>query len=113
VQVVPKKLAAYADITNESVGDANAAEIVGQAMAQALAHKVDAAFFTSGGPTRHPSLASATVLTVDASLTAGVDPHIDAMAPKTGFRLEGTERRAVLGRDSRWLDDCTLAHLAD
>jgi RimJ/RimL family protein N-acetyltransferase len=32
---------------------------------------------------------------------------------KTGFRLEGTERRAVLGRDSRWLDDCTLAHLAD
>lgn len=29
-----------------------------------------------------------------------------------GFRLEGTERLAVLGRDGRWLDDCTLAHLA-
>jgi aminoglycoside 6'-N-acetyltransferase len=28
------------------------------------------------------------------------------------FRLEGTERFAVLGRDGRWLDDCTLAHLA-
>jgi aminoglycoside 6'-N-acetyltransferase len=31
---------------------------------------------------------------------------------KNGFRLEGTERRAVLGRDGRWLDDCTLAHLS-
>jgi len=30
---------------------------------------------------------------------------------KNGFRLEGTERAAVLGRDSQWLDDCTLAHL--
>lgn len=31
---------------------------------------------------------------------------------RNGFRLEGTERRAVLGRDGRWLDDCTLARLA-
>nr|WP_185747020.1 GNAT family protein [Humibacillus xanthopallidus] len=31
---------------------------------------------------------------------------------KNGFRLEGTERAAALGRDGRWLDDCTLAHLA-
>ena len=30
---------------------------------------------------------------------------------KNGFQLEGTERAAVLGRDSTWLDDCTLAHL--
>jgi aminoglycoside 6'-N-acetyltransferase len=30
---------------------------------------------------------------------------------KNGFRLEGTERAAVIGRDGRWLDDCTLAHL--
>lgn len=30
---------------------------------------------------------------------------------KNGFRLEGTERAAVLSRDARWLDDCTLAHL--
>ena len=32
---------------------------------------------------------------------------------KNGFRLEGTERLAVLGRDGRWLDDCTLARLPD
>lgn len=32
---------------------------------------------------------------------------------KNGFRLEGTERHAVLGRDGRWLDDCILARLAD
>ncbi|WP_374969656.1 GNAT family N-acetyltransferase [Terrabacter sp. BE26] len=32
---------------------------------------------------------------------------------KNAFRLEGTERCAVLGRDGRWLDDCTLAHLAE
>ncbi|MEW1953610.1 GNAT family protein [Terrabacter sp. NPDC080008] len=32
---------------------------------------------------------------------------------RNGFRLEGTERQAVLGRDGRWLDDCTLAHLAE
>lgn len=32
---------------------------------------------------------------------------------KNGFRLEGTERLAVLGRDGRWLDDCTLAHVAE
>ena len=31
---------------------------------------------------------------------------------KNGFRLEGTERAAVLGRDGGWLDDCTLAHLS-
>ena len=31
---------------------------------------------------------------------------------KNGFVLEATERRTVLGRDGRWLDDCTLAHLA-
>lgn len=31
---------------------------------------------------------------------------------KAGFALEGTERAAVWGRDERWLDDCTLAHLA-
>ncbi len=31
---------------------------------------------------------------------------------KNGFALEATERLAVLGRDGRWLDDCTLAHLA-
>jgi aminoglycoside 6'-N-acetyltransferase len=30
---------------------------------------------------------------------------------KNGFRLEATERAAVLGRDGRWLDDCTMAHL--
>lgn len=30
---------------------------------------------------------------------------------KNGFRLEGTEGAAVMGRDGRWLDDCTLAHL--
>lgn len=80
VQVVPRKLAAYADITNESVGDANAAEIVGQAMAQALARKVDAAFFTSGGPSSPPALDTATVLEVDADPTIGIDPYIDAMA---------------------------------
>lgn len=31
---------------------------------------------------------------------------------RCGFRLEATERAAVMGRDGRWLDDCTLAHLA-
>lgn len=80
VQVTPKKLAAYADITNEAVGDANAAEIVGAAMAQALARKVDAAFFTSGGADAPASLAGATVLTVDATPTSGIDPYIDAAA---------------------------------
>lgn len=30
---------------------------------------------------------------------------------KVGFRLEGTEIAAVLGRDGRWLNDCTFAHL--
>lgn len=32
---------------------------------------------------------------------------------KNGFRLEGTERAAVLSRDGRWLDDCTLARLQE
>lgn len=35
-----------------------------------------------------------------------------AVLTKNRFRLEGTERCAVMGRDGRWLDDCTLAHLA-
>ncbi|WP_409484286.1 GNAT family N-acetyltransferase [Arsenicicoccus dermatophilus] len=30
---------------------------------------------------------------------------------RNGFVLEGTERACVLGRDGRWLDDHTLAHL--
>jgi HK97 family phage major capsid protein len=80
VQVVPRKLAAYADITNESVGDANAAEIVGQAMAQALARMVDAAFFTSGGLDAPSALDTAAVLEVDSAPTTGVDAYIDAMA---------------------------------
>lgn len=80
VQVIPKKLAAYADITNESVGDANAAEIVGQAMAQALARKVDAAFFVSGGADAPLALDTAAGVTVDAAPTSGIDPYIDAMA---------------------------------
>ncbi|MFC7374606.1 MULTISPECIES: GNAT family N-acetyltransferase [unclassified Brachybacterium] len=29
---------------------------------------------------------------------------------KNGYRLEGTQREAVLGRRGRWLDDCTLVH---
>lgn len=32
---------------------------------------------------------------------------------RNGYRLEGTERAAVIGRDGRWLDDCTLAHLPE
>lgn len=31
---------------------------------------------------------------------------------KQGFRHEGTEIAAVLGRDGRWLNDSTFAHLA-
>lgn len=31
---------------------------------------------------------------------------------KNGFILEGTERQAVLGRDSAWLDDHSLTHWA-
>lgn len=32
---------------------------------------------------------------------------------RNGYRLEGTEKAAVLGRGGSWLDDCTLAHLPD
>lgn len=80
VQVTPKKLAAYADISSESAGDANAAEIVGQAMAQALARRLDAAFFVSGGTNAPAALDTATVVTVDAAPTTGIDAYIDAMA---------------------------------
>lgn len=29
---------------------------------------------------------------------------------EAGFVLEGTERASVLGRNGKWLDDCTLSH---
>jgi len=32
---------------------------------------------------------------------------------KNRFQLEGTERAAVLERDGRWLDDCTLSYLRE
>lgn len=80
VRVTPKKLSAYADLSNESVGDANSAEVVGQAMAQALARKVDAAFFTSGGANAPAALDTATTITIDAAPTSGIDPFIDATA---------------------------------
>lgn len=80
VQVVPKKLTGFADLSNETVLDAGAAEIVGSALAQALARGVDAAFFVSGGASAPTALASATTLTVDATPTAGTDAYTDAAA---------------------------------
>jgi HK97 family phage major capsid protein len=80
VAVTPKKLSAYADLSNESVNDAASSAIVGAALAQALARKVDAAFFTSGGAAAPPSLAGATTLTLDATPTSGTDAYVDAAA---------------------------------
>lgn len=99
VTVTPAKVAAYGDISNESAGDANAAEIVGQAMGQALARKVDAAFFTSGGAAAPGSLADASVLAVDADPASGLDPYIDAAA---AMEADGASPSVIFMNPTDW-----------
>ena len=80
VTVTPKKVAAYSDLSNESLSDAGSLEIAGEAMARALARAVDRAFFVSGGTDAPTPLETASALVIDAIPTSGVDPYIDAVA---------------------------------
>ena len=77
IEVVPKKVAGIATISNESVADSGAADLIGQTLARSLALAVDTSFFLTkvSGPV---SLAAATVTAHDASPTSGLDVWVDA-----------------------------------
>lgn len=93
VAVTPRKVAALAIVSNEAVGDANAAEMLGQALARAVAVKVDDAFCRGGGsngPAGLPGVAS--IETVDADPAAGLDACTDAVAA-----IEANGGRATVG----------------
>lgn len=81
VAVTPKKVAGLAVVSKEAVGDANAAEMLGQALARVVAVKVDGAFFRGGGANGPAGLQGVTgATTIAADPTAGLAPWIDAYA---------------------------------
>lgn len=78
--VTPKKVAAIQTVSNEARQDANAAIIVGQALTDAVAKTVDAAFVNGGGtdgPTGLPGVVGPS--TVDAD-PATLNAYVDAIA---------------------------------
>ena len=93
VAVTPQKVAALAIVSNEAVGDANAASMLGEALGRAVAVKVDDAFFRGGGangPAGLPGVAG--IETVDANPSSGLDAWIDAVAA-----IESNGGRASVG----------------
>lgn len=91
--VTPRKVAALAIVSNEATGDANAAEMLGQALARAVAVEVDRALFRGGGtngPAGLPGVAG--VVAVNADPTSGLDPWTDAVAA-----VESNGARATVG----------------
>jgi HK97 family phage major capsid protein len=79
---VPKKIATLQLMSNESLNDANAAEIVGRALVGALA-SVDAQFFVGGdadGPDGIETFYEDGLEVVDASAAADLDVYVDAIA---------------------------------
>jgi HK97 family phage major capsid protein len=81
-EVRPKKVAATQIVSNESAGDANAAELVGRALTNALVQQVDEAFFAGSGTVKGPDgLPGVTgASTVDADPAASLDAFVDAIA---------------------------------
>jgi HK97 family phage major capsid protein len=79
--VFPRKVAALAIVSNEATGDAAADQLVGEALARALATKVDEAFFRGAGPVGPAGLPAVDgIEAVDADPAAGLDAWIDALA---------------------------------
>ncbi len=81
VPVTPKKVAATQVVSNEAAGDANAAQMVGQALTNALAQSVDQAFFLgidTDGPAGLLGVTAMSKVTGDADTS--LDLYIDAIA---------------------------------
>lgn len=82
IEVVPKKVACLQLVSNESVNDASAANLLGRALVSALADRCDHAFFVGDqpkGPSGLPGAGGA-VVTVAADPASGLDPYTDAIA---------------------------------
>ena len=83
VEVVPKKIATLQLVSNESLSDANAAEIIGRALVGALASGVDSQFFLGGdadGPDGIEEFYEDGLEVVDASAATDLDVYVDAIA---------------------------------
>lgn len=79
--VSPRKVAATQIVSNESAADANAAQMVGQALTNALSQTVDEAFFTGGGVNGPDGLPGLTAMsTVVAAADTTLDLYVDAIA---------------------------------
>jgi HK97 family phage major capsid protein len=79
--ITPKKCAATQVVSNESASDAQAANLVGQALTNALSQTVDEAFFTGGGvngPAGLPGIAGISPVTGDPD--ASLDLYVDAIS---------------------------------
>ncbi len=91
--VTPRKVAALAVVSNEAVGDASADQMLGEALARALAVKVDHAFFRGAGPIGPAGLPGVTgIAAINADPRTGLDPWTDAFAA-----VEGNGARATVG----------------
>lgn len=80
--VKPKKVAARQIVSNESADDANAANLIGTSLVNALSASVDQAFFVGagadGGPAGLPGVTGVSTVAADAS--TALDPYVDAIA---------------------------------
>lgn len=78
LEVTPRKLAVAQIVSSESADDADAATILGSAMASAAAPAVDVAFFAGAAPKGPEGLTGVTLGAVDAAPTT-LDPYTDAL----------------------------------
>ena len=98
-RVRPGSLGPEPEVWDFTVGYSVSPDVAGTGVATAAVRLLVSALHEQAGIRR----VTATVFTENAASLRVLE--------KNGFRLEGTERAAVLGRDVRWLDDSTLAHL--
>lgn len=80
-EVRPRKVAATATVSNESVSDANAAAMIGGAIVSGLAQEADRAFFAGAAPTGPagiPAIIGTQAITGDPA--AGLDPYVDGIS---------------------------------
>jgi HK97 family phage major capsid protein len=100
IAVVPRKLAGLVVTSNESLEDANAAGILGQALALQLASAVDAAFFAAGGGLAPTGLAGVDGIP---EVTAGTGNGLDDYAEAIGvLEAAGARPTVIFLSPGRW-----------
>jgi HK97 family phage major capsid protein len=101
VHVVPKKVGAIQTVSNEAAADANAANIIGQAIVSGLADETDKAFFlgVTDGPEGLPGIAGVEEVILDP--TEPLDAITDGI---TVIEANGGQASAIYMGPESWGD---------